>query len=515
MKNTSLTSPHRSLFAFALVSSFFACTKYAPAADQPRPNILFIMADDHAAHAISAYGSKINETPNIDRLAHEGMRFSRCLVTNSICTPSRAAILTGKYSHINGVPVFNAIDGRQPMLQKYLKKAGYYTGVVGKWHLGPRPTGFDYSNVVPGQGAYHNPKFTENDQPHQVYTGYVTDIITDMSINFLKRRPQDQPFLLLCHHKAPHRNWQPDDKHAAKFKGAVIPEPDTLNDDYATRSDAARQAAMTIETHLSRSDLKPTPPPGLNEEGLTKWRKTKVTEVEVEIDGEKRVLTGDALKKWKYQRYMQDYLACVASVDDNVGRLLKYLDESGLAENTIVIYTSDQGFFLGDHGWYDKRFMYEESLIMPCLIRWPGVIHPGSINDKMILNVDFAPTLLAAAGHEVPDDMQGRSFLPLLRGEVPNDWRTSMYYRYYDHFGSHNVQQHYGVRTERYKLLHFHRLNAWEMYDLQTDRHELKNLADDPAHVETRKQLEAELYRLKKELRDKDQFVDNLPKFGV
>jgi len=459
----------------------------AEAAKNSPPNILYIMADDHAAHAIGAYGSRVNKTPNIDRLAKEGMRFTECFVTNSICTPSRACILTGKYSHINGVPVFNRFDGSQPTLAKHLQAAGYHTGMIGKWHLGSDPTGFDYWNILPGQGVYHNPTFIEMGQ-RKGHQGYVTDLITDFSMEFIKNRPAGRPFFLMCHHKAPHRNWQPDEKHARLFENADIPEPETFNDDYATRCDAAREATMRIDRDLQPFDYKKTPPEGLSPAEL---------------------------KHWKYQRYMQDYLACVASVDDNVGRLLDFLDQNGLAENTIVIYTSDQGFFLGDHNWFDKRFMYEESLRMPFLIRWPGRIKPGTACDGMILNVDFAPTLLTAAGQIVPADMQGRSFLPLLAGQTPKDWRTSMYYRYYHYPQDHRVQPHYGVRTERYKLIYFNKLDQWELYDLQKDPHELQNVYNDPGRAETVKQLKAELYRLKKDLKDNDRFADRLPKNGV
>ncbi|MDQ3652508.1 MAG: sulfatase [Acidobacteriota bacterium] len=449
-----------------------------------RPNIVFIMTDDHAAHAISAYGSKINRTPHIDRLARDGMRFTNCFVTNSICTPSRAAILTGKYSHMNGVPVFNRFDGSQPHLAKYFQAAGYHTSVIGKWHLGSDPTGFDYWNILPGQGVYHDPVLIEMNQRKQ-HSGYATDIITDLSLEFIKNRPKDKPFFLMYHHKAPHRPWQPDEKHAQMFAGVQVPEPETFNDDYATRSAAAAEATMRIDRDLQPTDYKLTPPEGLS-----------ATE----------------LKKWKYQRIMRDYLACVASVDDNVGRLLDYLDGSGLAKNTIVIYTSDQGFFLGDHNWFDKRFMYEESLRMPFLIRWPNQIKPGTVNDGMILNVDFAPMLLEAAGLPVPTDMQGRSFLPLLRGQKTKDWRTSMYYRYYHYPQHHRVQPHYGVRNHRYKLIYFNKLNQWELFDLRNDPHELKNLYSDPRYPSVMKKLKSEMYRLKKALKDVNQFEDELPK---
>jgi arylsulfatase A-like enzyme len=459
------------------------------AAEPARPNILYIMADDHAAHAISAYGSKLNKTPNIDRIAKDGMRFTNCFVTNSICTPSRATIITGKYSHMNGVPVFNHIDGSQPTLPKYLQAAGYHTGMIGKWHLGSEPTGFAYWNILPGQGVYHDPVFITKDGKKK-HPGYCTDIITDFALEFLKDRPKDKPFFLMCHHKAPHRPWDPDEKHKKMFENVQVPEPppETFNDDYATRSDAAREATMRIDRDLNARDLKEKPPEGL---------------------------TGAALKKWKYQRYMRDYLACVASIDDNVGRVLDYLDKNGLAENTIVVYTSDQGFFLGEHNWFDKRFMYEESLRMPFLVRWPGKVKAGSVNAGMILNVDFAPMMMDAAGLKTPADMQGKSFLPLLKGEKPKDWRTSMYYRYYHYPMHHQVQPHYGLRTERYKLIFYNKITQWELFDLEKDPYELKNVYADPANADTVKKLKDEMYRLKKELKDENQFEDKLPKDDV
>jgi arylsulfatase A-like enzyme len=458
----------------------------ATAADQ-RPNILYIMSDDHAAHALSAYGSRITKTPQIDRLARGGMKLTHCFVTNSICTPSRAAILTGKYAHINGVPVFNRFDGSQPTLAKYLQVAGYHTGMIGKWHLGSDPTGFDVWNILPGQGLYHNPVFLTK-AGRTKHTGYCTDLITDFSLEFLKNRPKDRPFFLLCHHKAPHRPWQPDEKHAKQWENVIVPEPETFHDDYATRSDAAREATMRIDQHLTPTDVKQKPPEGLSPAEL---------------------------KKWYYQRYMRDYLACVASVDDNVGRLLDYLDKEGLTPNTIVVYTSDQGFFLGDHNWYDKRFMYEESLRMPFLIRWPARVKAGTASDAMVLNVDFAPTLLAAAGLPVPADMQGRSFLPILEGRTPADWRTSIYYRYYHYPQHHRVQPHYGIRTARYKLIYFNKLNQWELFDLEKDPRELKNVYADPSYAETVRMLKTEMGRLKKELKDENQFEDELPKDNV
>lgn len=480
----ALTALLPTLLAFPVAES-------REAQPQRQPNIVFIMSDDHAAHAISAYGSKLIKTPNIDKLASEGMKFENCFVTNSICTPSRAAIITGKYSHINGVPVFNHLDTSQSLLSKHLQQAGYYTGMVGKWHLGGqnpytpelgKPAGFDYWNILPGQGAYFDPVMIEMGVRKNL-KGYTTDVITDLAINFIRNRPQDKPFFLMYHHKAPHRNWQPDEKHKRQFENFVPPLPATFDDDYKGKSDAARLATNHIDADLNDTDLKGKPPEGLS---------------------------AAELKKWKFTRYMQDYLACVAAVDDNVGRFLDFLDTNGLRENTIVIYTSDQGFFLGEHNMFDKRFMYEESLRMPFLIRWPARIKPGSISREMILNVDFAPMMLDAAGAKVPADMQGKSFLPILRGEKPAGWRTSMYYRYY-HPGHHNVAAHYGVRTDRYKLIFFDKLNQWELYDLKNDPREMNNIYGNKENASLVTRLKTEMYRLKKELGDTDQFANNLP----
>ena len=482
---------------------------------QQRPNILFIMTDDHAAHALSCYGSRVNQTPHLDRIAKEGARFDNCFVTNSICTPSRATILTGKYSHLNGVPVFNVFDGSQPHVGKYLQQAGYHTGIIGKWHLGSEPTGFDVWTILPGQGAYVNPTFLSPDGPFQV-EGYATDVITDMAIEFLEKRPKEKPFFLKYHHKAPHREWTPDEKHRQMFSGKHIPEPETLYDDYAGRSDALKRNRQRVFDDMTRRDLKLRPPADLPPgPERNKWLNEKPTEVEIEENGQKKMLRGDELNRWKYQRYMQDYLACVQSVDDNVGRVLDYLDRSGLRDNTLVIYTSDQGFFLGDHGMYDKRFMYEESLRMPFLVRWPAVIKAGGVQKAIAINADFAPTFMAAAGLEVPPDMQGRSLLPLLKGEAPADWRTSMYYRYYHDPGHHNTAAHYGVRTQTHKLIHYWKQDQWELYDLENDPREMHNLYNDAAQQQTVAKLKEELYRLKTELKDEDQFSKELPPDGV
>ncbi|HEX4950113.1 MAG TPA: sulfatase, partial [Blastocatellia bacterium] len=379
----------------------------------------------------------------------------------------------------------------QPLVSKYLQAAGYHTGVIGKWHLGAndlkrpddgKPTGFDYWNILPGQGAYFDPVMIEMGQRKKL-TGYTTDIITDLSMEFIKKRPTDKPFFLMYHHKAPHRNWQPAEKYRKQYENYEPPIPATFDDDYNGKSDASRNATMHIDADLNDNDLKMKPPAGLS---------------------------GAALKKWKFTRYMQDYLACVQSVDDNIGRFLDFLDQSGLAENTIVIYTSDQGFFLGEHNFFDKRFMYEESLRTPFMVRWPKRIKAGSVSKAMILNLDFAPTFLDAAGAKIPADMQGRSLLPLFTGKTPRDWRTSMYYRYY-HPGHHNVAAHYGVRTHRYKLIYFNKLDQWELYDLQKDPGEIRNVYSDPSYAKTVESLKKELQRLKKECKDDDQFADKLP----
>lgn len=448
-----------------------------------RPNILYIMSDDHAAHAIGCYGSRINQTPNLDRIAAGGMRLDNCLCTNSICAPSRATILTGLYSHLNGVETLNdRLDGRQQTFSKLLQGAGYQTAIVGKWHLGHGgvhdPTGFDYWNVLPGQGAYHNPKMVEMGQ-EKVYQGYVTDMITDLSLDWLKRRDTSRPFMLCCHHKAPHRPWVPDARHARLYEDVDIPEPETFNDDYSNRARAAAAAKMRVSRDLNERDVKLTPPPDLSPEERTKWN---------------------------YQRYIKDYLRCVASIDDSVGRLLDYLDEAGLSDNTVVIYTSDQGFFLGDHGWYDKRFFYEESLRMPFLIRYPQEIKAGSVDSSIVINTDFAPTFLDYAGVTDYQEMQGRSIRPVLRGEVPGDWRSSMYYRYFMHLAHHNVYAHYGVRTGRYKLIYYYETEPeppeWELFDLEKDPNEMRNVYDDPSYAGVVRELKEELRRLRAEVND-------------
>jgi len=482
-----------------------------------RPNIVYMMSDDHAAHAMSCYGSRINETPNLDRIAQEGMRFDNCFCTNSICTPSRAAILTGTHNHINGCTTLSThLDNRTLTFPALLKDAGYETAVFGKWHLGTGathcPAGFDDWAVLPGQGTYHDPEFVfkaPDGGEKRLVEGYVTDIITDMTLDWIKERDGTRPFMVLCHHKAPHRRWESDEKHARMYEDVEIPEPETLYDDYADRAQAATLAKMRVGEHMREADLGEPIPSDLK---------------------------GHALRKWAYQRYIKRYLRVVASIDDNVGRLLDYLDESGLAENTLVVYTSDQGFFLGDHGWYDKRFMYEDSLRMPFIIRYPQEIKPGDVTDAIITNVDFATTFLDYAGLARPETFQGTSFRPLLNGKTPDDWQQSMYYRYWMNGTEHNVAAHYGVRTKRYKLIYYYYdgcgqagtrqdllsaeagttriadgdcIPEWELFDLEKDPYELVNVFDDPAYAETVQTLKTELRRLQDTFADTPHHSDS------
>ena len=348
-----------------------------------------------------------------------------------------------------------------------------------------------------------------------VIKGYASDIITDLCIDFIKDRPKDKPFFLMYHHKAPHRPWEPDAKHKAMFANRRIPEPATLRDDYRTRTAAVLENKQRVFDDMTRRDLKLVPPAELKGTNRNRWLNEKPTEVEIVENGQTITLRGETLNKWKYQRYMQDYLACVQSVDDNIGRMLDWLDANGLRTNTVVIYTSDQGFFLGDHGMYDKRFMYEPSLKMPFIIRWPDVIKPGSVQDEMIINTDFAPTFMDMAGLKTPADMQGRSIVPLLRGKHPWTWRESMYYRYYHDPGDHNTAAHYGVRTLTHKLIYYWKKDQWELYDLVRDPNEMRNIYEDPAQLGTLAKLKRELARLRKELKDNDEFANAQPPNGV
>ena len=477
-----------------LAAVVFSAVHLQLSAEQTRPNIIFVFTDDHASHAISAYGSKINQTPNMDRLAREGMLFRNAFCTNSICGPSRAVILTGKHNHLNGMFTNGRnFDGSQQTFPKLLQKAGYQTAMIGKWHLRSEPTGFDFWNVLYGQGPYYNPPI-RTPQGRVPYTGYTTDIITDIALKWLKDgRDENKPFMMMYQHKAPHRNWEPGPKHLTLYDDVKMPEPATLFDDYANRTSAAKTQTMTIARHMSANDLKLSRRRNLNDEQRKLWDATYGPKNEA---FQKAKLEGDDLVRWKYQRYIKDYLRTIASVDDNFGRVLDYLDETGLAKNTVVIYSSDQGFYLGDHGWFDKRWMYEESLRMPFIVRWPGVIKPGSVNIDLVQNLDFAQTFLEIAGVQQPNDMQGRSLVPLLKGEKPADWRKSIYYHYYEFPGAHSVQRHFGVRTDRHKLINYYLIDEWELFDLQKDPDELKSVYSDPAYSKTVQELKTELKRL-------------------
>ena len=489
---------------FVTLFTLFAGLLTVAEAKSERPNILFVFTDDHAPHAIGAYNGwlkSINPTPVIDKLAREGMLFEKSFCSNSICGPSRAVILSGKHSHKNGfMNNGNTFDWNQQTFPKLLQKAGYQTAIVGKWHLGSTPQGYDYYDVLKGQGPYYNPPMiTADDKGNPVtkpHTGYTTDIITDKALAWLKNdRDEKKPFMLMYQHKAPHRNWQPGPAHLTTFDDVEIPEPETLWDDYKGRTSAAAKQAMTIARHLSENDLKLNRGPNnLTPEQRKLWEAAYGPKNEA---FRKANLQGEALVKWKYQRYIKDYLRCVQSVDDNLGRVLDYLDKSGLAKNTIVIYSSDQGWYLGDHGWYDKRWMYEESLVMPLLVRWPGVVKPGSRNSDIVSNLDFAQTFLDIAGVKSPADMQGASLVPLLKAHSPKGWRTHFYYHYYEFPGAHSVARHYGVTNGRHKLIYFYQNNEWELFDLKKDPNELQSVYGNSDYKTIQSDLLAELKRLR------------------
>lgn len=482
---------------------FIVCLCAASMQAAPRPNIVFIFSDDHAYQAISAYGDarKLLETPNIDCLAKEGMKFNRCLVTNSICGPSRAAILTGKYAHLNGFynNTNSRFDGSQTTFPKLMQAAGYQTAMIGKWHLESDPTGFDFWQILPGQGAYYNPPMIRMGERIKT-EGYVTDIITDESLKWLKNRDKNKPFLLMSQHKAPHRSWEPRLQDLNFDNDRKYPEPPTLFDDYSGRGIAERDQDMTIEKTMMNFDLKLKAPGNLTPEQKKEWDAYYEPRNEA---FRKANLTGKDLVRWKYQRYMHDYLACVKGMDDNIGRLLQYLDDEGLSQNTIVIYASDQGFYLGEHGWFDKRWIFEESLRTPLLVRWPGVTKAGSVNNNLVSNLDFGETILDAAGVPVPAEMQGRSFVPILQGKTPKDWRTAFYYHYYEFPSPHRVRPHYGIVTDRHKLVHFYGTadDYWELFDLKTDPQELRDIYGDPKNAALRQNLARQLTQLRRDLK--------------
>jgi arylsulfatase A-like enzyme len=480
-----------------------ASSRAVAPAEPKRPNILFIFSDDHAFQAIGAYGDPrgLIDTPNIDRVAREGMRFDRCVVPNSICGPSRASVLTGKYSHANGFynNTNSRFDGSQTTFPKLLRAAGYQTAVVGKWHLVSDPTGFDYWHILPGQGVYYNPPMIENGRK-VTHEGYVTDVITDVSLDWLNGRDKSKPFLLMCHHKAPHREWEPALRHLGHDRDRSYPEPATLFDDYSGRGKAEHEQDMTVARTMNAKDLKLTPPPQLTPTQRREWDAYYEPRNEA---FRKANPQGAELVRWKYNRYLHDYLGCLKAVDESVGRLLKFLDDEGLADDTIVVYSSDQGFYLGEHGWFDKRWIFEQSLRTPLLVRWPGTVKAGSVNKDLVSNLDFAETFLEAAGLPAPAEMQGRSLVPLLKGQTPPDWRKSFYYHYYEYPGPHDVRRHYGVVTDRYKLVHFYGpdVDEWELFDLADDPRELRNVYARPEYAKVREQLGRELLRLRGELR--------------
>ena len=488
-----------------------------------KPNILYIMSDDHAYQAISAYGYGLNETPNIDRLAQEGAIFTRATVTNSICAPSRAVLLTGKHSFVNGkVDNVQPFNWDQPNFPKLMQANGYQTAMIGKIHLDGIPQGFDFSMVLPGQGQYYNPDFLINGERVRK-EGYCTEIITETTLDWLKnKRDPDKPFCVLYHQKAPHRNWLPAPKYVNLYDDRTFEPPANFFDDYEGRGTAAKEQEMEIDGDaMWGHDFKLIVDPNgdttnfirdirrMNEEQRANWMAAYEGENQEFLNNMPK---GKELALWKFNRYIKDYLRTIKSVDDGVGEVLDYLEEAGLAENTIVVYTSDQGFYLGEHGWFDKRFMYEESFRTPLLMRYPKEIKPGTEIDKLVQNLDFAPTLLDYAGIEVPEEMQGESFRKLVAGET-GEWRDAVYYTYYEYPSVHMVKRHYGVATDRYKLMHFYYdIDEWEMYDLETDPMEMQNIYDDPAYADTREMLHKRLEELREYYGDSDELNDKFLK---
>ena len=500
-----------------------------------RPNILFIMSDDHAYQAVSAYSNELIQTPNIDRLAKEGAIFTRATVTNSICAPSRAVLLTGKHSFVNGkVDNVQPFNWEQPNFPKLLQANGYQTAMIGKIHLDGIPQGFDFSMVLPGQGHYYNPDFLIEGERVQI-EGYVSDIITETTLDWLKnKRNPEKPFCVLYHHKAPHREWEPSERHFREFTKKTFREPATLFDDYEGRGTAAKTAEMNILKHQNWAGDSKLYPELMNELGIKEtsgWginafnnntgrmnagQKAAWDEVYGPINDnfkkQYQNMNEKELMSWRFQRYMQDYLGTIAAIDEGVGKVLDYLDEAGLAENTIVVYTSDQGFYLGEHGWFDKRFMYEESFRTPLVMRYPKEITAGTKIDKLVQNLDFAPTFLDYAGIKAPEEMQGESFRKLVAGET-GQWRDAVYYTYYEYPSIHMVKRHYGVATDRYKLMHFYYdIDEWEMYDLETDPMEMQNIYDDPAYADVRKMLHERLEELREYYGDSDELNDHFLK---
>lgn len=521
-----------------LLIAVFSCQTGPDVPIKKRPNIVFIMSDDHAYQAISAYDDRLINTPNIDRIAKEGMLFTNASVTNSICAPSRAVILTGKHSHINGkIDNISPFDTTNVTFPQLLRKAGYQTAMFGKLHFGNNPKGFDEFKILPGQGDYYNPKFITTTGDTTI-TGYVTDIITDLAIDwFENRRDSEKPFMLMYLHKAPHRTWMPAERHYKDFTQKTFPFPETLFDNYVSRKTTAGPAEMNILKHMQLSyDLKLTDSVAeqldiknwntignrigrLNPEQKKSW---DAVYDPINEDFAKRFpdMNDSTLMVWKYQRYMQDYLGTIAGVDENVGRLLDYLDENDLSENTLVVYTSDQGFYLGEHGWFDKRFMYNESFKTPLLIKWPHVITPGTTEEEMVQNLDFAQTFLEVAGVVPPEDMQGESLVPLLTGEKEKWNRNGVYYHFYEYPAEHAVKRHYGIATKEYKLIHFYYdVDVWELYDQSKDPYEINNVYEDPEYADVVTDMKEKLEVLRKKYKDSDelntQFIEHYKSEGL
>lgn len=516
----------KTLILFLILLSFSSC-KEKEVVTPKRPNILFIMSDDHAYQAISAYGSQLIETPNIDRIAEEGLLFTNACVSNSICAPSRATILTGKHTHINGkIDNKMPFDTTQVTFPQLFQNAGYQTAMFGKLHFGNNPKGVDDFMILPGQGHYINPDFI-TPKGDTTITGYVTDIITDLTIGWLdKKRDKEKPFMMMYLHKAPHRPWWPSPEKFAEFSKKTFPEPTSLFDDYKNRGTAAKTAEMNLYSHMMYNHDSKVRPETIVEMGAVypeveeykngfygpygRANELQKSLYDVVLDSINEdfkshwpLMNEKEKMQWKYQRYMQDYLGTISSVDDNVGRVLDYLDKSGLAENTIVVYTSDQGFYLGEHGWFDKRFVYDESFKTPLLIRWPHKIKPGTSNDEMVQNLDFAQTFLDAAGITAPDDMQGESLMPLLKGDTASWSREAVYYHYYEYPSVHMVKRHYAIVTKDFKLIHFYYdVDEWELYDRLRDPQEMNNVYADPAYSEVVEELHGKLKELRIKYKD-------------
>ncbi|MBA3342969.1 MAG: sulfatase [Gemmatimonadaceae bacterium] len=471
---------------------------------QARPNIVFMFADDHAAHAISAYrshlryGARLPATPNLDRLARDGMLFVNAFATNSICGPARATVFTGQYGHLNGV-LTNTINELHPAtvtFPKLMQAAGYQTALFGKWHLRSRPEGFDLYEILAGQGPYYNPVLISATDSVR-HTGYTLDIVTDRALAWLSSaRDPNRPFMMMLHFNGPHRWWDPGPDQLAMYRDTLFAEPPTFWDSAGGRASPARDPEMKIALDMNARDLKLEPPNNLTPEQRARWESAYDAEnAKFRASG----LQGDELTRWKYQRYIADYMRVVSALDAQAGRVVEALDNAGLADNTVLVYTSDQGFFLGDHGWFDKRWMYEESIRTPLIVRWPASIEPGSRNTDLVMNLDLAETFLDLAGAPIPASMQGRSLVPLLKGKTPRDWRSAIYYQYFEYPGWHAVRRQYGVRTDRYKLIHYYETSEWELFDLDRDPEELKSVYADRAYAGVVKRLEGTLRGLRRQ----------------